>query len=117
MSLEILPRDASRTYTMIRLGGRLDAHSADEFKPQLLALLGSPPAMLVGDLTELKYVSSAGLNLLIHVCREARKAGGDFRLAGVQAYVKEILDLTGYTKIFKMYETVDQATASMVPTV
>lgn len=117
MSIEILPRDATRGYALIKLGGRLDAHSADEYKPQLQQLLGAPPAMLVGDLTELKYVSSAGLNLLIHVCREARKTGGDFRLAGVQAYVKEILDLTGYTKIFKLYETVDQASASMVPTI
>jgi anti-anti-sigma factor len=114
MSLEIQPADASRPYALVRLGGRLDAHSADEYKPRLQELLAAPPAFVVGDLSDLKYISSAGLNLLIHLCRESRKTGGDFRLAGVQAYVREILDLTGYTKIFKMYDTVDQASASIV---
>lgn len=113
MSLEILPADDARKYNIVRLGGRLDAHSADEYKPQLQGLIGTGPTYLVGDLAELKYISSAGLNLLIYICREARKQGGDFRLAGVQSYVKEILDLTGYTKIFKMYDTVEQAAAGL----
>ena len=112
MSLEILPPDDSRRYKLVKLGGRLDAHSADEYKPQLQSLIEPGPAHLVGDLADLKYISSAGLNLLIHICREARKKGGDFRLAGVQAYVKEIMDLTGYTKIFKLYDTVEQAAAA-----
>ena len=113
MSLEILPADAARKYQLIRLGGRLDAHSAEEYKPQLQALAGPGPVFVVGDLADLRYISSAGLNLLIFICRELRKQGGDFRLAGVQPYVQEILDLTGYTKIFKLYGSVEQAAASL----
>ena len=115
MSLQILPADATRPYHLIRLSGRLDAHAADDFKPQLVALVVPGSVQLVGDLTDLKYISSAGLNLLIHLCREARKQGGDFRLAAVQPYVREILDLTGYTKIFRLYDTVEQAAASLMP--
>jgi len=111
MSLEILPATAERRYTVVRLGGRLDAHTADDFKPQLQSLVAPGRVLLVGDLAGLQYISSAGLNLLIHVCRELRKQGGDFRLAAVQSYVKEILDLTGYTKLFKLYDTVEQAAA------
>lgn len=113
MSLEILPADSSRRYNLLRFGGRLDAHSADEYKPQLQGLIGPGPVYMVADLADLKYISSAGLNLLIHVCREVRKQGGEFRLAGVQTYVKEILDLTGYTKVFKLYDTVEQAAAGL----
>lgn len=110
-----MPSDASRRYNLVKLAGRLDAGSAEEYKPRLQALAGPGPVFLVGDLADLKYISSAGLNLLIHICREVRKQGGDFRLAGVQPYVREILDLTGYTKIFKLYESVEQAAASISP--
>lgn len=114
LSLEIQPADPGRKYNLVRLAGRLDAGSAEEYKPRLEAIANGP-VFLVGDLADLQYISSAGLNLLIHICREVRKHGGDFRLAGVQPYVKEILDLTGYTKVFKLYESVEQAAASIAP--
>jgi anti-sigma B factor antagonist len=113
VTLEIHPADDSRKYGLVKISGRLDAHSAEDYRPKLVELLGPGRTYLVGDLEQLQYISSAGLNLLIHICREARKNGGDFRLAGVQSYVREILDLTGYTKIFKLYDTVEQATASL----
>ena len=114
VSLEILPGGPDRKYALVRLGGRLDAHSADAARPELQALVGATPLVIVGDLTDLSYISSAGLNLLILICREARKVGGDLRLASIQPYVREILDLTGATKIFKLYDTVDEAVARLV---
>jgi anti-sigma B factor antagonist len=113
VSLEIVPSGPSQSYGLVRIGGRLDADSAESYRPQIQPLFGANPCYLVADLAELKYISSAGLNLLMYVYREARKQGGEFRLAGVQTYVKEILDLTGYTKIFTLYDTVEQATAGL----
>lgn len=112
--LEILPADETRKYGLLRITGRLDAATAEDYRARLEPLIVPGRTVYVGDLADLQYISSAGLNLLIHLCRELRKQGGDFRLAGVQSYVREILDLTGYTKVFKLYETVEQATASLV---
>lgn len=108
-TLEIVPVEPGCRYRVFRLRGRLDAQTSDETMKGITPLLTEGPRHLVGDLTELRYISSAGLNLLIHVCRELRKSGGDLVLAGVGAYVKEILDLTGYTKIFKVYPSVQEA--------
>ena len=113
MAIEILPADETRKYVFVRISGRLDAHTAEDYRDQLEKLIGPGRTYLVGDLEQLQYISSAGLNMLIHICREVRKQGGDFRLAGVQSYVREILDLTGYTKIFKLYDSVEQAAASI----
>lgn len=115
MSLEIVPPDGQRGYSLVRLGGRLDAHTAEEYKTQLQTLITPARTWVVGDLGDLQYISSAGLNLLIHVCRELRKQGGDFRLANVQSYVKEILDLTGATKIFRLYDSVEKASSGLTP--
>ena len=59
-----------------------------------------------------KYTSSAGLRALLAVLRDARRGGGDLRLAAVDAPVLKILELSGFTAILKLYDDVDGAVAS-----
>ena len=44
--------------------------------------------------------------------KDARRQGGDFRLAGVQPPVLRVLELSGFTSILKLYGDVDEAVAS-----
>jgi anti-anti-sigma factor len=114
VSLEIVPGRPEDRYQILRLSGRLDAAFAEEHKPRIDTLVGGGPSYLVSDLTGLKYISSAGINLLVGACRELRKRGGDLRLTCLQPGVKEILDLTGLTKIFSLYENVDAAIKDLI---
>ena len=46
---------------------------------------------------------------MLNLFRELEKQGGELRIAGIQAYVKEIFDLTGYSKLFKLFDSVEAA--------
>lgn len=98
--------------TTLILKGRIDANVAPEIEQKLLSLISRGSCKLVADLSEVWFISSAGLRTLVAALREAKRKQGDLRLAGMQGQVKEVLDLTGLDNIFKIYASVEDATQS-----
>ncbi|MES2940578.1 MAG: STAS domain-containing protein [Pseudomonadota bacterium] len=98
--------------TVVRIVGDVDGLTAETLLTELQARVGEGHVRLVGDLSAMKYTSSAGLRALLAVLREARRGGGDLRLAAVAAPVRKILELSGFTSILKLYDDVDGAVAS-----
>lgn len=113
MSLEIVPVQPGASFRVLKISGRLDASSTEEHQARIMPLTSQPPYLFVGDLGALKYISSSGLNLLIGLCRKLREHGGDLILVGAQDHVREIFDLTGHSKIFHLYDSVEKATESL----
>ncbi len=94
------------------LKGRLDTATAPAAEAKLLALLEGG-AKLVADMTEVHYVSSAGLRVLLKAAKQAKSAGGAFALAGPQAPVREVLEISGFDKILAIHPTRDAAVAGI----
>jgi anti-sigma B factor antagonist len=63
-------------------------------------------------LSQVGYMSSAGLRALLAALKEARQQKGDFRLAAVQDNVRQVLEMSGFTGIFQVFATVEEAVAS-----
>ncbi|NPD14915.1 STAS domain-containing protein [Xinfangfangia sp. D13-10-4-6] len=92
--------------------GRLDSNSA----PVLDAALSGPAKArdrLVVDLTGVDYVSSAGLRILLKTAKLARASGQRLALAGLTASVREVFDVSGFTKLFTIAETAGAAAESL----
>ena len=98
--------------TVVRIVGNVDGLTAETLLAELQARVGEGHVRLVGDLSGVQYTSSAGLRALLSVLRDARRGGGDLRLAAVHAPVLKILELSGFTSILKLYDDVDGAVAS-----
>ena len=96
----------------VTLKGRIDASVAPDIEQKLLSLISGDSCKLVADLSEVRFISSAGLRTLVAVLKEAKKEGGDLRLAGMQGQVQDVLDLTGLSSIFKIYASAEDATRS-----
>lgn len=97
---------------VVAVNGSLDALTAPELADALSTELREGHTLLVADLSGLDYTSSAGLRVLLNTVKEARSKGGDLRLAGVQANVNKVLDLSGFMSIMKSFADVDAAVAS-----
>ena len=96
----------------IILRGRIDANVAPDIEQKLLSLIIEGSCKLVADLSEVKFISSAGLRTLVAALKEAKRKGGDLRLAGMQRQVQEVLDLTGLDTIFQIYTRAEDAIRS-----
>ena len=92
--------------------GRLDFGSAAGFEKELeQALAGTtgPRTSLVIDCAGLEYVSSAGLRSFLLAARGAQRANVRFALCTLQPAVREVLDLSGFSRIMTVHA--DRATA------
>ncbi len=78
---------------MYQIKGKIDSSNASEFEKEIMEAL---PTKI--DASELKYISSAGLRVLMKL----RKKVGEVTILNVNQEVFEILDVTGFTSILNV---------------
>ena len=79
------------------VSGRLDTQTAPELENELDAVLAGLKE-LTFDMTNLEYVSSAGLRVILKA-QKAMNAQGSMKLTGVNDSIMEVFDITGFLDI------------------
>ena len=79
------------------VSGRLDTQTAPELENELDSVL-SGLKELTFDMTNLEYVSSAGLRVILEA-QKALNAQGSMKLTGVNDSIMEVFDITGFLDI------------------
>lgn len=87
----------------------MDMREVPKFEQALEKLITAGKYRIVLDLTNLEYISSAGLGTIIGNIREVRRQGGDIKVGGHSAPVYDILKTFGFTEVFETYATRDEA--------
>jgi anti-sigma B factor antagonist len=81
----------------IKVIGRLDTNTSPELEAEM-SLDGVNEVLF--DLSELEYVSSAGLRVFLTVQKAMMGCGGQMTIANPNATVKGVFDITGCSDIF-----------------
>jgi anti-anti-sigma factor len=97
--------------TIVEIVGRLDTTSYAAFEAEARALLGNGSSMFVFDCAALNYVSSAGLRALLSLRKRSQAAGLRLRLCRLQPAVSQVFEISGFTGIFELYPTLEDALA------
>jgi anti-sigma B factor antagonist len=97
---------------IIGINGELDAHTSPELTLFFSKLMAEGTLNYVADLEGLTYSSSAGIRIFLGMARDARRNGGDMRIAAVQAQVDKIFKLSKFDRIVKIFPRVDEAVQS-----
>lgn len=95
--------------TIFHLKGRLDASSTEELERLILVNLEQGVKNLIMDFSELDYINSAGLRILVMSYQRLHPIGGRVAVCGAKDYIAEIFDISGYNRVFSMYPDLDQA--------
>lgn len=98
--------------SILRVSGYVDTTTSPDLERRLQALLKEKRFHIVVDLASVEYISSAGWGIFISEIREIRENGGDLKLAGMIADVREVFDLLEFENILKAYSDSEQAVAS-----
>ncbi len=77
---------------------RVDAGNAAAVQKEMDELSGDGSCDFVIDFKNNRYISSAGLRAVLFIQKKMSKGGGSETLINVSEAVKEIFDVTGYTK-------------------
>ena len=84
---------------VIALSGRIDSSNAASVEAEIMAFAAGKENMsVIIDATDLQYISSAGLRVILRL----KKTAPDLKIVGVNAEVYEILDMTGFTDMLEV---------------
>jgi anti-anti-sigma factor len=97
---------------ILGVSGRLDASNAATLEEKLLALIAAGNTRLVVDGSRLDYISSAGLRVLLIAAKRLTPTGGKITLSALKDQIKEVFDIAGFSSIFSIYRTQDEAAAA-----
>ena len=92
--------------------GPIDLHVAPEVRAQLREMIDKKPKRLVVDLSNVPYIDSSGLAVLIGAMQSLEADGGVFMLAGARETVRLILESARLDQYFLLYPHVDAALAA-----
>ncbi len=103
-----------RDYVIIlKLKGRLDTTNYSILEKKLLDLFNESKIQIILDCDELEYVSSSGLRVLLMFLKKAKTAGGKLIICSLQENIREIFDISGFTGIFEIFESKEEAIANI----
>jgi anti-sigma B factor antagonist len=97
------------TVSKIHIGGSLDVQSASGFNQKLQEEIKRGFKIMVVNMENLAYISSAGLGVLINANELIQKSGGELRLCGMSDKVKNIFKLLGFIDLFKIFDSEKEA--------
>ncbi|HUR75018.1 MAG TPA: STAS domain-containing protein [Sporichthya sp.] len=89
---------------VVRVGGELDAHTATQLRQCLLGVTSEGPLQVTLDLSELSFVDSTGLGVLIGALKRQRTRGGTLTLTGLSGPVRRVFEITRLVETFDIAE-------------
>lgn len=102
--------------TIFHISGRLDSSSTPELEHCVLNSLEKTSKNFIFDFSELEYINSAGLRILVMSYQRLQPLGRQVMVCGVKDYIAEIFDISGYNRVFLMCRDVDQAISACTVT-
>ena len=92
--------------------GDLDMATVHDVRRALSSIFDRGQSRLLIDLNAVAYIDSSGMGTLIAAMKQARAAGGDVRLCGLQDDVRAIFEMTRVVQAMSIHPTRQEALAS-----
>jgi anti-anti-sigma factor len=90
--------------------GRLNAVNVPDMKKEVSELFEKKHIKdIIIDMSQIDFIDSSGLSLMISFLKRARESEGFFRIAAISSDTVKIFKLTLLDRVFEMYATVDEA--------
>ena len=100
---------------IFQVKGRLDSSSTPDLEKRIQDSLDQGSTILILDFSDLEYINSAGLRILVMSYQRLQPLGGQVMVCGVRDYIAEIFDISGYNRIFHMHANLDLAVRTFAP--
>lgn len=95
--------------SVVTVSGRMDGVSAPEFEEKLSAWIDEGETNFIIDFESLDYISSAGLRSILVTAKKLKVKNGRLLLCTLKDTVKEVFEISGFSSIVPIYESVNAA--------
>ncbi|MCK5833556.1 STAS domain-containing protein [bacterium] len=98
----------SGKWVIAGFSGRIDGHTSPDCEQALKDKIGEGNHLIAIDLSDVDYMSSAGLRVLLATYKNLKANTGDMALISPQESVAEVLDISGFSSIFKIVNKIEE---------
>jgi anti-sigma B factor antagonist len=105
-------KEAEVTVKVLEINGDIDGKTAPQVQGAVLPLVTKDSVLLL-DLTQVSYMSSAGLRVLLSLHRKISTENGKLVLVGVAEEIQETMGITGFIDFFTLSANIDEALATL----
>jgi anti-sigma B factor antagonist len=95
-------------WTVLSVEGELDLHTAPSLSERLLELGDARPLHLAVDMTNVTFMDSSGLGVLVSTLKRQRERGGELALIGATGSPLKVLTITGLDRVIPTVGSVDE---------
>ncbi len=107
-------QDRERGVFVIEAPQRLEGETAVAFRSRVNSIVDEGHYRIVIDLKNTVYMDSSGLGAMVSRIATTRSNGGDIRLANLNRFIQELIQVTNLNRVFHIYDSTEAAIASFV---
>ena len=100
-------------FLMIHLEGRLDATTSPILEKQLADQLQIKGSRIIIDFTQVDYLSSAGMRLLLSISKKAKASDSKVAFCCINDEVMEIIKMAGFERILSIFSSQEEAKSNL----
>jgi anti-sigma B factor antagonist len=108
LGLDVEEKDGA---TILAVKGEVDVYTAPRLREKLVELVSQGKYKIIVNLEGVDFLDSTGLGVLVGGLKRLRSHDGDLTLVCTQPRILKVFEITGLTKVFAIFETVDDAVA------
>lgn len=106
LGLDVQERDG---FAVLAVSGEVDVATVPRLREQLHGLVAQGSNRIIVNLDAVDFLDSTGLGVLVGALKRVRSNDGDLFLVCTQPRIRKVFEVTGLTKVFQLFETVDNA--------
>jgi anti-sigma B factor antagonist len=112
MSLTIECSQHDNNVVVVNVIGEITFENSDLLRDKIDQLCEQSLSRIIIDLANLKYMSSAGMGVLVHGLKKTRQKDGDLRLINLSSKMRRVFLITQFTHHFIVFKDLDEAIKS-----
>ena len=99
---------------IIKINGRLDAATSPAADETIKKAMEADSNRLLFDLSDLEYLSSGGLRVILAAAKEIKRRNGKVALCCLNQYVDEIFEVSGFKSMILIKDTLEAGLKDLV---
>lgn len=97
---------------VLEIKGEVDAYTSQDLNKTLADVLGDGYHQIVVEVSQMTFISSAGIRALLYAQREAVQLGGEVRLVGPTDQVRRIFEIAGFFELFQITDDLEESVSN-----
>ena len=111
MHVKIVPSDYRPGYYTVTPHGPIDSDTYLDFSDKVTPLLNPTTKAIVLDLSDVDYISSAGLGVLFTMKKHLKQNGGDLLFSNIKPQIKRLFEIVNALPKETLFKTTEEADA------